>query len=694
MGRSRIRELLLFFMLCICVSNLRVEAAGTAIKHRDKWVYRNSHWYYYNSDAEILKSWNKIDGAWYYFDEKDGSMLTSWLENANDWYFLSNQKDETEGRLLISWQWIDGYCYYFEEGVNNTGRMYAKEKTPDGYYVDEFGRWVEEDKAVYVKDKGISTKDNKTASNYSLSEESSENSSYNYNPIPNIPEEAEPDVDSSRFDLRNLSGKKFVTGARNQGRHDTCWAFATMAALESHILLKEVDDSVDADSLDLSEDHLARHNGYGYGSNRNGGRYELSISYLLRAEGPYLEVDYPYILDESALQPLPVNPIKLPKEASPVNPKKPYVVKEIKFIEDIDSLKLDEDSIKDSIKPTKEAIVNYGAVSSNIYLSHDSKKRFPYNNESYYNPDKFAYYCDGKDGKYDKQANHAVAIVGWDDNFSKDNFITKPDIDGAWICKDVQGEEFGDKGFYYVSYQSASIATAQHYFTKVEKLRDEELIHQHDALGLTLAVDNNYTEMSENTVGEDTYFNRYKSDDNASLDSIGFYTMGKNADYRLYFIPDFYEFNEKFEGGEDGKTFKEVSEEYLIKSGQIDEAGFNNIELDNSIAISKGQDYAIGLWVNFDSNIKYMPINLKRADTAAHYVFEAKSDKNPKSLKPDIKAGQSYVFDPYSENDGAGIFNGMGDGNSIEDIGYTKKSYGVITFGNLCLKAYLTKESP
>lgn len=43
-----------------------------------------------------------------------------------------------------------------------------------------------------------------------------------------------------------------------------------------------------------------------------------------------------------------------------------------------------------------------------------------------------------KDGVY---VNHAVSIIGWDDNYSKDNFSTKPTNNGAWIIRNSYGKQ-------------------------------------------------------------------------------------------------------------------------------------------------------------------------------------------------------------------------------------------------------------
>ena len=52
-------------------------------------------------------------------------------------------------------------------------------------------------------------------------------------------------------------------------------------------------------------------------------------------------------------------------------------------------------------------------------------------------------------------SDHAITIVGWDDNFSKDNFKedNKPVHDGAYIVLNSWGEEFGDSGYFYISYR-------------------------------------------------------------------------------------------------------------------------------------------------------------------------------------------------------------------------------------------------
>ena len=58
-----------------------------------------------------------------------------------------------------------------------------------------------------------------------------------------------------------------------------------------------------------------------------------------------------------------------------------------------------------------------------------------------------------------QNGGHGVSIVGWDDNYSKDNFKIPPKHDGAFIVLNSWGTSWGSNGYYYVSYEDNSIYT-------------------------------------------------------------------------------------------------------------------------------------------------------------------------------------------------------------------------------------------
>ena len=57
-----------------------------------------------------------------------------------------------------------------------------------------------------------------------------------------------------------------------------------------------------------------------------------------------------------------------------------------------------------------------------------------------------------------------MAIVGWDDNYSKTNFASAPAGNGAFIIRNNWGTAFGEDGYFYVSYYDLNIGTENFVF--------------------------------------------------------------------------------------------------------------------------------------------------------------------------------------------------------------------------------------
>ncbi|WP_097006338.1 InlB B-repeat-containing protein [Lacrimispora amygdalina] len=132
----------------------------------DEWVGDGKEWYHVGTNGKLNYDWY-LEGqkTWYKLNkdpgEKFGTALIGWnYESMDDKMYFFDPKTT---QMLTGWQNIDGYWYYFTPANeaqtyfgNNSkgwlydstrpgkpyGSMYKKEKTPDGYNVDENGKWI------------------------------------------------------------------------------------------------------------------------------------------------------------------------------------------------------------------------------------------------------------------------------------------------------------------------------------------------------------------------------------------------------------------------------------------------------------------------------------------------------------------------------------------------------------------------
>ena len=78
---------------------------------------------------------------------------------------------------------------------------------------------------------------------------------------------------------------------------------------------------------------------------------------------------------------------------------------------------------------------------------------------NYINTETYAQYTDTTDA----MVNHAVAVIGWDDTYSKSNFLPdhQPPADGAWIVRNSWGKDCGNDGYFYLSYYDQTITAPE-----------------------------------------------------------------------------------------------------------------------------------------------------------------------------------------------------------------------------------------
>ena len=174
----------------------------------------------------------------------------------------------------------------------------------------------------------------------------------------------------------------------------------------------------------------------------------------------------------------------------------------------------------------KEHIKNKGPVESLIYMDGftiDSSTNTAIKSKNgYYNPKTYAYYCNDST----KTVNHAITIVGWDDNYETTNFTNgqQPKNKGAYIVQNSYGTSLGDKnGYMYISYDDVDIEKTMLGINEIEEFSSSSEIpynnlYQHDELGANNSI---YTTTSNTSAIAADVYTRNDESKSEYLNEIG-----------------------------------------------------------------------------------------------------------------------------------------------------------------------------
>jgi len=388
-----------------------------------------------------------------------------------------------------------------------------------------------------------------------------------------------------------------VTPAKDQRDSNLCWAFATIAAMEADLIQNHGADK----NLDLSElqigcfrrnsamDPLGQQHMMFSGSNNifNGGRNFVVGALMGTGLSPIEEALVPVSFEEAT------DATRLDESLAFTGR---YYMKEFQVM------------CQPSRDTVKKAVMKYGGVAVDVYTD-----------QSNYNKDTYAWY-----NPEFVSINHMVCIVGWDDNFSKKNFKTAPPEDGAWIVKNSWGEEWGDKGFYYISYYDACLlhARAEYGVYDMEPGKYADNLYQ-NAFQVTsyLGSTDGKTDWTKKNNGCSAskvanIFTAQANETGAeSLTAVSLYTF-EASDYVIHIYKNVKDSNNP-ESGTLAATLK----------GKIDVPGFRIIPLDKPLYLSEGESYSV-------------VASLKNKEGKNSGV--AKSDNTQTMTTPTY--GQSYIY--------------------------------------------------
>lgn len=369
----------------------------------------------------------------------------------------------------------------------------------------------------------------------------------------------------SAFDLRDVNGKSYVTSVKSQSPYGTCWSFASIGAIESNMLMQGLG------TYDLSEMHLAWFSFRGDDKSKSflnmhsssfasvlehGGNSFQPAALFTRLSGPAYESDVPYGQN------------KQPSDGSPDDYTRAARVREIYYLRMGSEPNVNASSSARDI--VKRRVMETGAVVGNYASSNPSYNKTSTAGTNYY--------------YRSSSTNHAVQIIGWDDNYSRNNFKTNPGVDGAWLIKNSWGDEWwngskyvGDNGCFWISY-AQHLTEGSAFIT--EKADEKMKAYYYDALGWCGTF--GYS-------GSKIYAaNVFKSErDGETLTEVGFITPDNNVNYEINIYTGMSSMPSSSpipSGNRAGVS---------SASGTIAYAGYHTVTLDTPVTLSEGEYFSV-----------------------------------------------------------------------------------------------------
>ena len=398
----------------------------------------------------------------------------------------------------------------------------------------------------------------------------------------------------------NSADLGYDTAVKNQSPYGTCWAFGTLSPIETYMIKHEIPvgttGAAATTDLDLSEYHLSYFtyaNAYDALGLTAGDSSILSQSHLsiggdgykstltlMRWEGPASE-DVPALAYSEA------------GYGSTIDPQYAYSYN-VAHVTDVEWVAASQ---RDTVK---RLLMEYGSAFFGYYF-----------NSAYNTTNSSGAYCCiqsvDSSGYFAHVANHAVTLVGWDDNYPKENFssASRPSSNGAWIVKNSWGTTgsnaaYTHNGYNYISYEDTASYYETCMFFKVEPVDNYQHIYQYDG---TANIDD-YVGLTAN---HSQIANVFTAQGHERLEAVSVLTLEEGLGYTL-------EIYKGLTSDTDPTSGALVS----TQTGTIAYHGYHTVKLDSPVSVDSGEKFSAVFTLHSSqpasSLLMIVPVDATRTD--------------------------------------------------------------------------------
>ncbi|NLT10735.1 MAG: hypothetical protein GXY08_14755 [Ruminococcus sp.] len=305
------------------------------------------------------------------------------------------------------------------------------------------------------------------------------------------------------FDMRTDGS---LNGVKDQGPYGTCWTHSSAASAESSVMA--IDPTVDLSEMHTAYFTYAGPMQKGYDSSLEyyeildlGGKASDVVNLWSQWMGPVREEKLPYGDPE----------IFAKQEIRDLCNEADYHLRNAYLFD----LEKDHSNFEDVSQTIKSFIYNGNAVDASFYVDEIGYYSYSYN--SYYTrlPQRLA--------------NHAITIVGWDDNMPADHFKGTPAGDGAWLCRNSWGLNYNDQGFFWISYYDKSLTDFAVY--ELDDKDNFKKNYHHD----TFTPVQSMSAFDEGDINGKSYCaNIFRAENNETIKAVSTYAVNPDSEIEIY----------------------------------------------------------------------------------------------------------------------------------------------------------------